>query len=280
MYNNSKGIKNLTNILIYSHILTKRNNHYILTVLLPVLFFSVITRGHGQNLAQQKNLITQTHVWYRYQNRIIFNEKWEWQNHIDNRRFLDHGHRQHTWVVRIQPFYNVSNKLAVSQSYVFFLQSPHDPESDNRLMVPEHRPFQEAIIKNDLGKVIIRHRYRLEERFFRRNDGVQLLPGYNFNWRLRYQFQAQRILFYYFKENAVHFRIAEELMVNFGKRIIYNTFDQSRFSAAFLFNLNKNMDLETGYSHWFQQRMDGRSFFNRHILRVALLHNIDLRKEH
>jgi hypothetical protein len=67
-------------------------------------------------------------------------------------------------------------------------------------------------------------------------------------------------------------------MVNFGKSILYNTFDQSRFSAAFLINIYKNMDLETGYSHWYQQRADGRSFFNRHIFRVALLHNIDMRK--
>lgn len=243
-----------------------------------IMFFMGIPSGSGQNLPPQKNLITQYLVWYRYQNRIILSDKWEWQNHIDDRRFLNHGHRQHTWVFRTQPFFNVSNKLAISQSYVFFLQSPHDPESESRLMVPEHRPFQEAIIKNDLGKVIIRHRYRLEERFFRRNDGIRLLPGYNFNWRLRYQFQAQRKLFNLSKENAVHFRIAEELMVNFGKRIIYNTFDQSRFSAAFLFNISKNMDLETGYSHWYQQRADGRSFFNRHIFRVALLHNIDLRK--
>jgi hypothetical protein len=169
--------------------------------------------------------------------------------------------------------------VAVSQSYVFFLQSPHDPESESRLMVPEHRPFQEVIIKNDLGLFVIRHRYRLEERFFRNNDGEQLLPGYNFNWRLRYQFQAQRKLFDIDDNMSVHFRIAEELMVNFGKNIVYNIFDQSRFSAAFFINLNKYFDLEAGYSYWFQQRANGQSFFNRHILRLALSHTVDFRKK-
>ncbi|MDQ3395284.1 MAG: DUF2490 domain-containing protein [Bacteroidota bacterium] len=246
--------------------------------LLCFFFFGVFKATVAQ-ISTEKSLINQNLMWYRYQNRLIFSDKWEWHSHIDNRRFLDHGHRQHTWVFRTQPFYNISNKVAVSQSYVFFLQSPHDPESESRLMVPEHRPFQEAIIKNDLGKVLIRHRYRLEERFFRKNDGEQLLPGYNFNWRLRYQFQAQRRLFDIDDDTSVHFRIAEELMVNFGKNIVFNTFDQNRFSAAFYINLNKYIDLEAGYSHWFQQRANGQSFFNRHILRLALSHTVDFRKK-
>jgi len=78
---------------------------------------------------------------------------------------------------------------------------------------------------------------------------------------------------------SVHFRLAEELMVNFGKNIVYNIFDQSRFSAAFFINLNKYFDLEAGYSYWFQQRANGQSFFNRHILRLALSHTVDFRKK-
>lgn len=235
-------------------------------------------KSYGQSVPPEKTFIKQNFIWYRYQNRLIFSDKWELVSHIDDRRFLNKEHLQHTWVFRTQPFYHINEKLSVSQGYVLFLQSPHDPESESRLMVPEHRPFQEMLIKNDIGKISIRHRYRLEERFFRKNDGTQLLDGYNFNWRFRYQLQAQKKLFDIDDHTAVHFRIAQELMLNFGKRIIYNSFDQNRLSAAFYINLSKYFDLEAGYTHWFQQRADGKSYFNRHILRITLSHNIDLRK--
>jgi hypothetical protein len=65
-------------------------------------------------------------------------------------------------------------------------------------------------------------------------------------------------------------------MINFGKNIVFNTFDQNRLSAGFYFNLNEFFDLEVGYSHWYQQRSNGQSFDNRHILRLALSHTIDL----
>lgn len=247
------------------------------------LSLTVILLPSGKIFSQdnplEKTNINQTMVWYRYQNRLLFSDKWEWHSHIDNRRFLDHGHLQHTWVFRTQPFFNISDKLAVSLSYVFFLQSPQDPENKSRLMVPEHRPFQEIVIKNDLGKFLIRHRYRLEERYFRKHGGDQLLPGYNFNWRLRYQFQAQRKLFNWGEGKTIHLRLAEEIMINFGKSIVYNTFDQNRLSAALYMNFNRYFDVEAGYSHWFQQRADGKSFYNRHILRLAINHTVDLKNQ-
>lgn len=250
-------------------------------ILQLVILLVVLLTKSGTLLAQtnpqQKRLIPQYHGWYRYQNKILFSDKWEWHSHIDNRRVLSADHLTHSWVFRTQPFFNISSKFSISQGYAFFLQSLNELDKENTLMVPEQRPFQEILIKNDLGKTAIRHRYRLEERFIRKHNGVNLTEGYRFNWRLRYQFQLQRSLFRLQEDKFVHLRLADEIMVNFGEQIIYNTFDQNRFSAAFIINLHSNFDFEAGYSHWFQQRPDGASFINRHIFRVSIFHNIDLR---
>ncbi|MFN6947169.1 MAG: DUF2490 domain-containing protein, partial [Cytophagaceae bacterium] len=213
----------------------------------------------------------------RYHNKITLSDKWEWQTHLDERRFMNPNVRHHT-LIRTQPFYHLSDKIALSQGFVYSLQHAHDPLSKSELIVPELRPFQEVLVKNDLGRVQIRHRYRLEERFFQNHDGFKIAEGHNFNWRARYQFQAQRRMFRIDDTRNVYFRIAEEIMLNFGESIEYNIFDQNRFSAAFYINLNQNFDLEAGYSHWYQQLRDGKTFFNRHIYRITLFHNIDWRR--
>ncbi|WMJ72190.1 DUF2490 domain-containing protein [Cytophagaceae bacterium ABcell3] len=230
----------------------------------------------GQNNGFNRQQIHQDLYWLRYHNRIFLSDKWEWQAHADDRRHFYPNVRHH-FLFRAQPFFHISENVSLSQGFVYAMQHPHEPMNLSELAVPELRPFQEVVVKNDLGEWQIRHRYRLEERFFRRADDERLLAGYNFNWRVRYQLQLQRRLFKLNQSRGVHFRIAEEVMINMGRNVEYNVFDQSRFSAAFFVNLSDHFDLELGYSHWYQQLRDGESFFNRNIYRMTLYHNIDLR---
>ncbi|MFN6946836.1 MAG: DUF2490 domain-containing protein [Cytophagaceae bacterium] len=246
-------------------------------------FFGSINLLSGFVYAQQQTFqrsnINQELFWLRYHNKTILSEHWEWQTHLDDRRWFSPNQKRHHLLIRTQAFYHITKKISISQGFVYALQHPQDPKSTSDLIVPEYRPFQEIVINNDLGKVIIRHRYRLEERFVHKSTKTELSDGFNFNWRLRYQFQAQKRLIKLDETRGIHFRVAEEIMLNYGKNIEHNIFDQSRFSAAFLLNLNKNFDFEVGYSHWYQQQRDGKTFFNRHIYRLTIFHSIDLRRK-
>lgn len=245
-----------------------------------IVFVLILASGtaFSQQQAYQRRNINQQLMWFRYHNKTILSNKLEWQTHLDDRRFYSPNTKRHHFLIRTQIFYHLNKKLSISQGFVYAEQHPHDPVSSTDLAIPEYRPFQELVINNDIGRIIIRHRYRLEERFVRKSTKTELAEGYNFNWRARYQFQAQTRLFKLDEKRGVHFRIAEEIMVNFGKNVENNIFDQSRFSAAFFINLHKNFDLEAGYSHWYQQLKDGKTFYNRHIYRLTIFHNIDLRR--
>lgn len=246
-----------------------------------IIFFSFsATSVFGQTKAR-KNVDQQQLMWFRYFNKLTFSDRWQVNTQFEERAFFAPW-KQHTFVSRIQLIYKLNSTVSVSQGFVNFLQSPHDPESPSKFVVPELRPYQEVIIKNDMGKKLkVTHRYKIEERFFKNNDPKteQLLSGYTFNFRVRYLFQVQLPLFNLTENKPLRLVLSDEIMVNFGESIVNNAFDQNRFTAGLAYDLNKNFGLEIDYINWFQQRASGKDYYNRHITRFTLYHNIDLSKK-
>jgi Protein of unknown function (DUF2490) len=72
-------------------------------------------------------------------------------------------------------------------------------------------------------------------------------------------------------------KIAEEIMVNAGEHIVYNSFDQNRIYFALEKGLAKGFSAELGYLYWFQQRSSGNQYFERDIMRFTLYHKIKLK---
>jgi hypothetical protein len=71
---------------------------------------------------------------------------------------------------------------------------------------------------------------RLEERWARKIENAdEMAEGYNFNFRIRYNFFFQvPITKKAYEKGSLCFVVNDELMVNFGKQIVYNYFDQNR----------------------------------------------------
>lgn len=250
--------------------LANRNLYIIFVwVLFPVSSYS-----------QSKNITTQNLAWFRYFNKLVLSETWLLNTQVEDRVYI-FPWKQHQLLARTQVVYKVTSAVSVSQGFAYFLQSPHDPHSTSNFTVPELRPYQEIILKNDLGKKTkLSHRYKLEERFFRNKDAEQekLLPGYNFYFRARYQVKLQYSLFN-IRENPLKLVLSDELMVNFGKQIVHNSFDQNRFTIGLAYDFTKTFEGEIDYVNWFQQRQSGIDFYQRHIIRFTLYHSIDLRKK-
>lgn len=49
-------------------------------------------------------------------------------------------------------------------------------------------------------------------------------------------------------------------MLNAGKSIVRNIFDQNRIGFSARYNFNKRVGIEIGYINWFQQRPSGIDF--------------------
>ena len=120
---------------------------------------------------------------------------------------------------------------------------------------------------------------RLEERYRRKIlDDNSLDAGYLFNWRVRYNFALFiPITKKRFAPGGLQFLLNDEVMINFGEKIIFNHFDQNRLFAGLVYQVNKHAQLHAGYMNLYQQLPAGNVFNSQHAIRIFYFHNLDLR---
>ena len=109
---------------------------------------------------------------------------------------------------------------------------------------------------------------------------MNLQPDYNFNYRLRYNFS----FFIPLKGKELapktpFISLIDEVFINFGERIVYNTFDQNRFFIGVGYQITSHMNVQTGYMNIFQQEASGNSYWSRHAIRLFLFQTLDLRNK-
>ena len=234
----------------------------------------------GINVFAQRTIINQGLYWLRYNNQLHFSEKLYWNNDFEERRFFENN-RQHHFIVHSRLHYKIAKKIEIAGGFTYSLQSPQEPDAVNRLVVPELRPAQQFTLFSKISpRFSMDHRIRIDERFIRRNNGRELLAGYDFNFRFRYRLQASfRINKKENKNIATLLRVSDEIMFNAGKNIVYNKFDQNRIYLGIEQGLSPNISLELGYMQWFQRRAKpSEEYFDRDIFRLAIHHKIKLKR--
>ncbi|MBP6759296.1 MAG: DUF2490 domain-containing protein [Flavobacterium sp.] len=207
---------------------------------------------------------------------MTINNKWSLHSEFDNRIFINPV-EENLYEFRVQGRYKINKDFELGAGFAYFSTTTQDPEITNDFFVPEYRGQQDVIWKQDIGKISLIQRFQVEERFFHNSNKVELLPGTTFIWRFRYRIQGEYS--FWKKENRFLKAIVyDELMINGGKNVVKNTFDQNRIYAALHYGINKNIALELGYLNSFQQRASGVDYFNRDIIRVTFFHKINLQE--
>lgn len=225
----------------------------------------------------EKNIDHQSLLWTRYYNLMTINNKWAVHTEFDNRTFINPV-EDNLYVFRINGRYKISNNADLGAGYAYFSVATQVPEVTYDFRLPEYRGQQDITWKQEYGKITLNQRFQVEERFFHNADKNGLLPGTTFFWRFRYRLQGEYS--FWKKENQYLKAIVyDELMINGGKNVVKNTFDQNRIYGALHYGVNKNIALELGYLNSFQQRVSGVDYFDRDIIRFTFFHKINLQKK-
>lgn len=241
-----------------------------------VLFLLVVTNS----VFAQKEITKQSLVWYSLFTTLEFNERWYFQNEIQERHFINPT-AQHQFILRSHT-HRLLGKTGWEASIggCVFFQKPNDPNAAIKLTVPEVRPHLEFAYKQKLDKISFDHRFRVEARFFHNvnESRTELEDGFEHsNYRFRYKLQATIPLFKMDENRVLKFKVYDELFINAGNKILTNVFDQNRVYAGLNYDILKNLSFEVGYLNWFQQKTDG-DFFDRDILRFTVFHKLNLKK--
>lgn len=218
---------------------------------------------HAQDISRQYA------YWLRYQAQVVFSPRLQWTTEIDNRRFfgpdvalqfITHSrlhYRIHRW--------DFGGGLTYS---IAFAQKPEEGYDEG---TSEIRPVIEATHETSLGKVSMYNRVRIDDRFIQADPDQSVFEESTNILRFRYRLQFRIPLRLDDSQTAtIALRLADEIMFNNWQ----NTFDQNRVYGTVDFVASKDLTIETGYIYIYQQRFGREDFFERHVLRLSLLHRM------
>ena len=238
----------------------------------PLFFFIASAVGLPQDSGRLSDV--NAHAWYMYFGDHRFTDKSPWGLHFDGQvRRQGIGQKWQQLLIRPGINYDLSENLQVSSGYAFIKSHPYG-DVPAPLTTPEHRLWQQLIVKHKAGRVGLTHRYRLEQRFV----GIKV-PNDNGQGRLdRYDYRNR---FRYFLKGVVpvardtqgrtkyYIGMYNEFMLNFGAGLRNNIFDQNRAYAAFGFRVPKLGNVEVGYLQQTVQQGNGRVIEYNHTFQVG-----------
>lgn len=137
---------------------------------------------------------------------------------------------------------------------------------------PEHRLFEQALIKHKIKAVGLQQRLRLEQRFVGSVPAPAAdVEGWETRNRFRYMLRGDIPLpFRIHGERRFGIALYDEAFWQFGANRGPQYLDQNRAYGALTYQLTKNNRLEFGYLHQYVPQRNGRITEHNHTLQLAL----------
>lgn len=232
---------------------------------ISLLIIFIVASMHINCIAQQRNVQTGNQQWLHYFNRYKLNDKFS-LNSDAGIRFRDGFDNLSQYVVRTAVSYKLNSNLNIAAGFAnsgFY--------NDGKLTAMEYRPHQEITHKTKIKKNILAQRIRIEERFFDYPDKVS-----DFNFRFRYRVLVN-IPVYQWSSNPlrkINISLADEVFLNAGKNIVYNTFDHNRLIGGIEY-ATQDVVVALNYNRQFIRKNLPDTYSLQHVLWFTVTHSID-----
>ncbi len=171
--------------------------------------------------------------WLMYFGNQKISKKFNWHNEIQCRNYNGLGDVEQL-LFRTGIGYNLTpNNNNILMGYAFIHSENYVPNTANKVMVDEHRLFQQFITKQVFGRYNVLHRYRIEERFINTDFKIRCRYLVGFNIPIN-----KKVM----EKNAWYVAFYNEVFVNIERPI----FDRDRLYGAVGFCFNTFLKLELG----------------------------------
>lgn len=145
--------------------------------------------------------------------------------------------------------------------------------TDAFIWTNENRIFQQLLYIGKINKTGLLLRIRNEQRWQQKITNGEKSSENRFTDRVRY---LTSLSFPVFKNpNYPRLMIADEICVQFGKEVVYNTFDQNRLTLGIQQKITKDLSFDLGYMLVIQQRLNGYVYDQNNTLRLFFYYNPD-----
>lgn len=236
------------------------------------LFFAFIG-GHAQTSAQ-------FHGWYMYFGNHRITDKWGIHTEYQFRRNNGITEWQQS-LMRVGIDYRPIDHLILTVGYGHIVTFPYGDQPVAHEFT-EHRLWEQVLTDHDLGRINLRHRFRLEQRWLEKwskdDVGQWQMNEWEYRNRVRYQLYVSIPLNHKkMQDRTVFIGLYNELFVQFGEAVKMNVLDQNRAYAALGYRHSSAWNVQLGYLNQWVIKADGLKKENNHTLQVAVTYNIDFR---
>ena len=231
-------------------------------------FFVLFTLFMFGQTPVQKEVNHQIQSWISLNNNFKFNDHCSLLADFHLRR-NDFVNRDSFYFVRSGIAYLPSPKVLFALGYAHMWVAPTKPEWST--FGNENRIYQQIQLISKLGDLSILQRIRYEQRWQDIIITDDRTDEKRFTNRLRYLVSFNISIF---KKKAMpSLVVADEILVHFGKEIVYNTFDQNRIFIGIKQTINPKLSFDFGYMNVYQQKYSGYQYDMNHTLRLFFYYN-------
>jgi hypothetical protein len=224
-----------------------------------------------------KTIHNRGQAWLGYFTQTRFSNKWGMWVDVHYRMTDNFVDRPFQFLFRPAVTYFIKDNLRVNAGYALVEHFPAKGLSTTRT---EHRAWQQIWWNQKYPRLTTLQWLRLEQRFNQKIVADQKTNDYTYTFRARYNFSFLIPL----KGKEIVAKtpfavIQNEVFLNFGKNVVYNTFDQNRLFVGFGYQFTSHLNAQLGYMNVYQQEATGNSYFSTHAARLFVFHTLDLRKK-
>ncbi|POY38012.1 hypothetical protein C3K47_05665 [Solitalea longa] len=213
--------------------------------------------------------------WFSLNNVVKFSDKWAAVADFHNRR-QDFMAETNFWFVRFGGGYYIKPNMRVVAGYAHLWLTPAEGLSNWQ---DENRFYTEFLLNQKLGTVGLTQRLRVEQRWQEKlSNDVKV--GMKFTNRVRYLLSATIPVFK--GEKAAKLPalcLSDEILLNFGKEVVYNSMDQNRLFIGIKQNITKSLNFDFGYMNVYQQKSSGNVYDSNNTMRLFFYYTLDLKRK-
>jgi hypothetical protein len=212
-------------------------------------------------------------------------------DHPVSQRFgihFDGQWRRHNVISRWQQYqlrpgvnWSVNDSVMLTLGYAYTRTYPYGDNPADRAF-PEHRIYQQALLRHTVGRVGMSHRYRLEQRFIGEypDAGQNRVGAWRRQQRFRYAIKGAVPLTEKRMDGNTtwYVPISNEFLLNFGANYGASAFDQNRTFGGVGYNFGRRGQLEAGYLYQLLAQRNGRILELNHTLVVSFTSTLRIRK--
>ena len=241
---------------------------YLLLSAFFLLYFSLTTSAQTQH-AQES--------WWDYLNQNRYSDKWGSWLDVQLKLIDGFTHVKNAGEYTAGASYFANNHFKYTAAFTYVDAYPNASHVSHSA---ELRPWAMVQLNtsNHYSKWL--QWLRVEERFRETIQNKLATGSFDPSTRIRYYVLAQFPLTQHqYEKGSFSFVTSEECYLNFGKNVVYNTFDQNRFFMGFYYYINRANILQLGYTNLYQKFNAPDKYLSSDVLRVSVFNTIDFRKK-